>query len=56
MLTDRSDLAERWRRATRATFTRAISAGFFVKEFYRVIRGHGRVGLYLLALNGGRAS
>jgi len=56
MLTERSHLAERWRRATRMTFTRAISSGFFVKEFYRVIRGHGRVGLYLLARNGGSAS
>jgi predicted GNAT superfamily acetyltransferase len=41
-------LAREWRRATRAGFTEALTAGFVVKEFCRSIRGQQGPGAYLL--------
>jgi predicted GNAT superfamily acetyltransferase len=41
-------LAREWRRATRAAFTEALTAGFVVKEFCRSIRGQQGPGAYLL--------
>jgi len=37
-----------WREVTRDAFTKAISSGFVVKEFLRVVEKEGRVGRYLL--------
>ena len=41
-------LAQEWRQATRWAFTEALSAGFFVAEFCRTIRGQQGPGVYLL--------
>lgn len=43
-----TDLARRWRLATRKAFTEAIKAGFTVTEFCRSIRGQQGPGAYLL--------
>jgi predicted GNAT superfamily acetyltransferase len=42
------ELAHEWRLATRRAFTEALHAGFVVKEFCRLIRGHQGPGAYLL--------
>lgn len=42
------DLAMKWREATRQAFTEAITAGYFVEEFYRSKRLDRPVGRYLL--------
>jgi predicted GNAT superfamily acetyltransferase len=47
-LKENPEQAIRWREATRKAFTNAMSAGFMVKEFYRLKRGDGYVGIYLL--------
>jgi predicted GNAT superfamily acetyltransferase len=49
LLKENVELAVRWREATRNAFTRSMSAGFLVEEFYRVDRGTGKVGIYLLS-------
>jgi predicted GNAT superfamily acetyltransferase len=41
-------LAREWREATRWAFTKAITAGFYVAEFCRSIRGQQGPGAYLL--------
>jgi predicted GNAT superfamily acetyltransferase len=41
-------LAREWREATRWAFTNALSAGFYVAEFCRSIRGQQGPGAYLL--------
>jgi predicted GNAT superfamily acetyltransferase len=41
-------LAREWREATRWAFTEAMTAGFFVAEFCRTIRGQQGPGAYLL--------
>jgi predicted GNAT superfamily acetyltransferase len=43
-----TELARRWRLATRKAFTEAINAGFTVTEFCRSIRGQQGPGAYLL--------
>jgi predicted GNAT superfamily acetyltransferase len=45
---DHIALARQWRMATRAAFTKALNAGFIVKEFCRCIRGQQGPGAYLL--------
>ena len=45
---DNISLAREWRRATRTAFTKALTAGFVVKEFCRSIRGQQGPGAYLL--------
>ena len=42
------DLAKKWRESTRRAFAEAISAGFLVKNFYRINRGGQKFGVYLL--------
>ena len=44
-----SDLALRWRVATRWAFTMAIASGYLVEEFYRSSRNEEAVGIYLLS-------
>jgi predicted GNAT superfamily acetyltransferase len=41
-------LAREWRMQTRWAFTEALSAGFFVAEFCRTVRGQQGPGVYLL--------
>jgi predicted GNAT superfamily acetyltransferase len=41
-------LAREWRAATRWAFTEALTAGFFVAEFCRTLRGQQGPGAYLL--------
>ena len=41
-------LAKEWRMQTRWAFTEALSAGFFVAEFCRTVRGQQGPGVYLL--------
>ena len=41
-------LAIRWREATRAAFTSALGANYFVKDFFRTV---GQVGVYMLVQN-----
>ena len=52
LLKEDPDQAIRWREATRNAFTRMSSAGFIVKEFYRLKRGKVYVGIYLLSAVG----
>lgn len=40
--------AIKWRESTRRAFTKAIKAGFLVENFYRINRGDGQAGVYLL--------
>jgi predicted GNAT superfamily acetyltransferase len=42
-------LATEWRRATRRAFSWALSAGYFVDEFYSSKEGDSRCGIYLLS-------
>jgi predicted GNAT superfamily acetyltransferase len=49
LLKENVELAVRWREATRNAFTTSMAAGFLVEEFYRVDRGTGMVGIYLLS-------
>ena len=44
-------LATRWREATRAAFTEAMAANYFVEDFSRVSREQDRVGVYVLMMN-----
>jgi len=44
-------LARRWREATRAAFTPALAANYFVKDFSRTTRDEQQVGVYLLTMN-----
>lgn len=43
-----SNLARKWREATRWAFAEALKAGFFVAEFCRTVRGQQGPGVYLL--------
>src|SRR5205823_136205 len=45
---DDKGLARQWRLATRGAFSKALQAGFLVKEFCRSIRGEQGPGAYLL--------
>ncbi|HEV8366656.1 MAG TPA: GNAT family N-acetyltransferase [Pyrinomonadaceae bacterium] len=47
--TKQSDLALRWREATRWAFTMALASGYLVEGFYRFIRNEESVGIYLLS-------
>ena len=40
--------AIKWRESIRRAFTEAINAGFLVNNFYRIKRGDGQAGVYLL--------
>jgi chorismate synthase len=51
LLKENRALALRWREATRKVFTRTISEGFVVEDFYLVERNNDRVGRYLLTAN-----
>lgn len=44
-----SELASAWRVATRAAFTKALSAGYLVENFYRRTRGGGQISTYYLS-------
>jgi predicted GNAT superfamily acetyltransferase len=44
-----SELASAWRVATRAAFTKALSAGYLVENFYRRSRGGGQISTYYLS-------
>ena len=44
-------LAMRWREATRAAFTLALAANYFVEDFSRTAREGDRVGVYMLMRN-----
>jgi len=44
-----SEVASAWRVATRAAFTKALSAGYLVENFYRRSRGGGQISTYYLS-------
>ena len=43
------ELASAWRVATRAAFTKALSSGYLVENFYRRSRGGGQISTYYLS-------
>ncbi len=47
--TENPKLATEWREATRGAFTEAITAGYFVEDFYRSARKDRAIGAYLLS-------
>ena len=40
--------AELWREPTREAFTRALDAGYVIKDFFVIERNHRKIGVYLL--------